>query len=107
MTDFSFPDIFYRHPNALPAQRKAGVLQAFARIFRHSDVTFSFSESPKTDGKTVWLGAINPSDEAFEALALGHGIHEMMHVTETDMTVLQDASMPPFVGSLLNCNARI
>lgn len=102
MTDFSFPDIFYRHPNALPAQRKAGVLQAFARIFRHFDVTFSFSESPKTDGKTVWLGAINPADEAFEALALGHGIHEMMHVTETDMTVLQDASMPPFVGSLLN-----
>lgn len=102
MTDFSFPDIFYRHPNALPTQRKAGVLQAFARIFRHSDVTFSFSESPKTDGKTVWLGAINPADEAFEALALGHGIHEMMHVTETDMTVLQDASMTPFVGSLLN-----
>ena len=102
MTDFSFPDIFYRHPNALPAQRKTGVLQAFARIFRHSDVTFSFSESPKTDGKTVWLGAINPADEAFEALALGHGIHEMMHVTETDMTVLQDASMTPFIGSLLN-----
>lgn len=102
MTDFSFPDIFYRHPNALPAQRKVGVLQAFARIFRHSDVTFSFSESPKTDGKTVWLGAINPADEAFEALALGHGIHEMMHVTETDMTVLQDASMTPFIGSLLN-----
>ena len=102
MTDFSFPDIFYRHPNALPAQRKVGVLQAFARIFRHSDVTFSFSESPKTDGKTVWLGAINPADEAFEALALGHGIHEMMHVTETDMTVLQDASMTPFIGLLLN-----
>ena len=102
MTDFSFPDIFYRHPNALPAQRKAGVLQTFAQIFRHSDVTFSFSESPKTDGKTVWLGAINPADEAFEALALGHGIHEMMHVTETDMTVLQDASMSPFIGSLLN-----
>mgnify|MGYP004681389679 FL=1 len=102
MTDFSFPDIFYRHPNALPAQRKAGVLQTFARIFRHSDVTFSFSESPKTDGKTVWLGAINPADEAFEALALGHGIHEMMHVTETDMTILQDASMTPFISSLLN-----
>lgn len=102
MTDFSFPDIFYRHPNALPAQRKAGVLQTFARIFRHSDVTFSFSESPKTDGKTVWLGAINPADEAFEALALGHGIHEMMHVTETDMTILQDASISPFISSLLN-----
>ena len=26
----------------------------------------------------------------------------MMHVTETDMTVLQDASMSPFIGSLLN-----
>ena len=66
-------------------------------------VAFSFTENPKTDGKTIWLGAIDPNDDAFEALALGHGIHEMMHVKSTSIEALSaPEKLTPFLRSLIN-----
>lgn len=62
----------------------------FLRSFAGSgDTHFLFSHSPSTDGKTVWLGECAPSDESFETLTLGHGIHEMMHVAHTDFSAAQ------------------
>ena len=67
------------------ARRKA--VCTFLRSFAGSgDTHFLFSHSPSTDGKTVWLGECAPSDESFETLTLGHGIHEMMHVAHTDFS---------------------
>ena len=70
------------------ARRKA--VCTFLRSFAGSgDTHFLFSHSPSTDGKTVWLGECAPSDESFETLTLGHGIHEMMHVAHTDFSAAQ------------------
>ncbi len=106
MSEPLYRTLFYRHPNSSPAGRKRGVVDTLMRISVATPdrpVVFSFSDSPMTDGKTVWLGSLDPHDEAFEALALGHGIHEMMHVKTSDMTVLPDiAHLTPFLRSLIN-----
>lgn len=95
------PQIF-RDPNATPEERRAGVVEALKSILGRYDVTFSFSESPKTDGKTVWLGNLDPDDESFETFALGHGIHEMMHVTKTDMSAFAAKEKTELTAGLIN-----
>ena len=67
-----------------PSSRRKAVC-AFLRSFAGSgDTQFQFSHFPSTDGKTVWLGEHTLLADCFETLALGHGIHEMMHVEHTD-----------------------
>lgn len=95
------PQIF-RDPDATPEERRAGVVEALKSILGRYDVTFSFSESPKTDGKTVWLGNLDPDDESFETFALGHGIHEMMHVTQTDMSAFAAKEKTELTAGLIN-----
>ncbi len=106
MSEPLYRQLFYRHPNSSPAGRQRGVVDALTRISVATPdrpVVFSFSEAPMTDGKTVWLGSLDPNDEAFEALALGHGVHEMMHVKSSDMTVLSTIpNLTPFLKSLIN-----
>lgn len=82
----------YRAPHLAPDARILAVKQFLSALSQDKPVTFDFDLSPKTDGRTVWLGSIDPTDEAFEVLAVGHGIHEMMHVTETDMAVLSEVT---------------
>ena len=95
------PQIF-RDPDETPEERRAGVVEALKSILGRYDVTFSFSESPKTDGKTVWLGNLDPDDESFETFALGHGIHEMMHVTQTDMSAFAAKEKTELTAGLIN-----
>ncbi len=106
MAEPLYRSLFYRHPNSTPLGRKKGIVETLHRISvstPNRPVIFSFSESPKTDGKTVWLGALDPEDDAFEALALGHGIHEMMHIKATDMEALSAVpDLTPFLHALIN-----
>ena len=91
----------YRAPHLAPECRIRAVRQFLSTFSQDKRVAFDFDQTPKTDGKTVWLGALDPNDEAFEVLAVGHGIHEMLHVTETDMDALP-ATADPLLHALVN-----
>ncbi len=84
--------LFYRDPTISAAERRKGVETFLQTISERTGVSFVFDGSPSTNGRTVWLGSLDPADEHFEVLALGHGIHEMMHVTDTDVQVVREAS---------------
>ena len=92
----------YRAPHLAPECRIRAVRQFLSTFSQDKRVAFDFDQTPKTDGKTVWLGALDPNDEAFEVLAVGHGIHEMLHVTETDMDAL-----PATADSLLHALVNV
>lgn len=100
------PPYFYRDPRATPEERQRGIIGTLRLISiarRDQSVTYSFTESPKTDGRTIWLGAIAADDPDLEPLALGHGIHETMHVLATDMMALNKLNhITPFMQSLIN-----
>ena len=89
-------------PQSLPEHRVKAI-KSFLRYFSAAtQVEFSFTESPKTDGRTVWLGNLDPSHEDFEIYAAGHGIHEMMHVYATSMEALSSTQLSAFTKSLVN-----
>lgn len=95
-------DIFYRSEHLSEADRKSGIESFLNSLAPEQSVRFCFERTPSTDGKTVWLGAIDAGDPHFEALALGHGVHEMMHVTDTDMTPFEKRSTSRLARALLN-----
>ena len=95
--------LFYRDTTLSGDVRKKGIEQFLKTIGGRSGVRFLFTGSPSTDGRTVWLGNVAPDDETFEIHALGHGIHEMMHITDTDVALINEASQEtPFVFALFN-----
>lgn len=95
--------LFYRDTTLSGDVRKKGIEQFLKTIGGRSGVRFLFTGSPSTDGRTVWLGNVVPDDETFEIHALGHGIHEMMHITDTDVALINEASQEtPFVFALFN-----
>lgn len=84
-----------------PQDRQAAI-RSFLQTF--SDIPaahIKFSHFPCTNGKTVWLGECCLPTALFETLALGHGIHEMMHVQHTDFS--QAVGLDRFTLQLLNC----
>ena len=84
--------MIFTNQKASPDARRQSV-QAFLQLFGGQSVKFSFTESPQTDGKTVWLGNLDPSNENFELYAAGHGVHEMMHVMCTDFAATPKKSL--------------
>lgn len=89
-------------PKRFKAKERRLAACAFLRAFgRSPSVHFEFSHYPCTNGKTVWLGELKAGSRLFETFALGHGIHEMMHVRHTDFTV--SAALDPLGRQLLNC----
>lgn len=81
----TFPT-FFRFP-ASNEKLRFKQMARFLRFLTHeADLKVEFSQSPCTNGKTIWLGKIDASDPDYEILTLGHGIHEVMHVVHTDMT---------------------
>ena len=95
--------VFYSDRSISAQDRMKGIERFLRTIASRFGVKIEFSGSPATDGKTVWLGDLDPDDEDFEAFALGHGIHEMMHVVDTDASLLSAVrSEGPLVMVLLN-----
>ena len=95
--------VFYSDHRISPQDRKKGIESFLRTIASRFGIRIEFSGTPSTDGKTVWLGDLDPADADFEALALGHGIHEMMHVVHTDASVvLATRNDGPLIMTLLN-----
>ena len=86
-----------------PPEHRVAAIKSFLRFFSAAtQVEFSFTESPQTDGRTVWLGNLDPSHKDFEIYAAGHGIHEMMHVYATSMEAIASEQLPAFTKALVN-----
>ena len=89
------------YKSSAPHEGQITAVKNFLRLFsRGSGVEFRFDGQPQTDGKTVCLGNIAPGNE-FEVRAIGHGIHEMMHVLRTDFGSIPD-NPKPIVKTLIN-----
>lgn len=93
---------FYSPPD-FSARQKREHAERFLKSYGNShNVRFVFEGPARTDGKTVWLGDYEPEDETFLMRALAHGMHEMLHVTDTNMQTFREASVNPLAGSLIN-----
>lgn len=73
-------------PSNFSARQKREHAERFLQSYGNDhNVRFVFEGPARTDGKTVWLGDYDPDDETFLMRSLAHGMHEMLHVTDTDM----------------------
>lgn len=84
------------------SRERQTAIRSFLRTFGEKPATdIQFSRIPCTNGKVVWLGDCCIPSRLFETLALGHGIHEMMHVQHTDFS--QAVGQDRLTLHLLNC----
>ena len=93
---------FYIRASMTPVERLNHAKRFLSAYGESHHVEFIFDEQPKTDGKTVWLGKLNPEDPNFIPRALAHGMHEMLHVTDTDLTEYQKAAGNALSATLIN-----
>lgn len=90
-------------PSNFSARQKREHAERFLQSYGNDhNVRFVFEGPARTDGKTVWLGDYAPEDETFLMRALAHGMHEMLHVTDTDMEAFRKACVNPLAGSIIN-----
>lgn len=90
-------------PSNFSARQKREHAERFLQSYGNDhNVRFVFEGPARTDGKTVWLGDYDPDDETFLMRSLAHGMHEMLHVTDTDMGAFRKACVNPLAGSIVN-----
>lgn len=95
---------FYRARDTDQKSRLTYMASFLRYLTRNSGVQIQYTHTPCTDGKTIWLGNIQDDDPDYEVLVLGHGIHEVMHVLETDMhcvSAFEDKSFPKLLLNVL------
>lgn len=61
----------------------------FQGMCRREGIRVLFTESPKTDGRTIWLGSIDLTNPLAATFVYGHGCHERHHVVYTDFSVIE------------------
>lgn len=90
-------------PSNFSARQKREHAERFLQSYGNDhNVRFVFEGPARTDGKTVWLSDYDPDDETFLMRSLAHGMHEMLHVTDTDMGAFRKACVNPLAGSIVN-----
>ena len=93
---------FYE-PTTLSAEERLNHAKRFLSAYgKDHDVHFEFDGQPQTDGKIVWLGSLDPNNPTFITRALAHGMHEMLHVTDTDLTQYQKGAKSALAAELMN-----
>lgn len=70
-------------PEAAEASARAGALMVLPALCRREDIELKFMGTPKTNGRTIWLGPIDFSHPAACVYIFGHGVHERCHVLYT------------------------
>ncbi len=93
---------FYEPKTLSPEERLNHAKRFLSAYGKNHDVHFEFDKQPQTDGKTVWLGALDPKDATFITRALAHGMHEMLHVTDTDLAQYQKGAKSVLGAQLMN-----
>ena len=93
-------EILTVHNRYSPTDRHTAIASFLRTFGANPSLDIEFSRIPQTNGKTVWLGDCSFPTQYFETLALGHGIHEMMHVRHTDFQ--KCLSLDPLTTKLLN-----
>lgn len=58
-------------------------LLALPALCRRDGIEIRFSNPPRTDGRTIWLGAVDFAHPAAPVYVFGHGVHERCHVVHT------------------------
>ncbi len=61
----------------------------FSAMCRREGICVDFSETPKTDGRTIWLGEIDVTSPLAAVYVYGHGCHERHHIVHTDFTTVK------------------
>jgi hypothetical protein len=95
-------EILTVHNRYSPTDRHTAIASFLRTFGANPSLDIEFSRIPQTNGKTVWLGDCSFPTQYFETLALGHGIHEMMHVTQTDMSAFAAKEKTELTAGLIN-----
>ncbi|KAB7650331.1 hypothetical protein FG381_01225 [Sutterella faecalis] len=82
-------------------------LLALPALCRRDGIKIRFSGTPRTDGKTIWLGSVDLSHPAAPVYVFGHGIHERTHVLHTDFRGAEGLSQRAFALTNLFEDVRI
>lgn len=76
----------------LTLQRAAPLV--FQGMCRREGIRVFFTETPKTDGRSIWLGPVNLMSPLAPVYVYGHGCHERHHVVYTDFRAMADIESP-------------
>ena len=79
---------------------KGVALMAFRGLCRKANIEVKFDATPKTDGRTIWMGPVDFVSPLAPIYVWGHGIHERNHVIHTDFGVIERT--PPALRELVN-----
>ena len=82
-------------------------LLALPALCRRDGIRIRFSGTPRTDGKTIWLGSVDLSHPAAPVYVFGHGIHERTHVLHTNFRAAEGLSPRAFALTNLFEDVRI
>ena len=94
-------------PEEARSASKIEALLALPALCRKDGIKIRFSGTPRTDGKTIWLGSVDLSHPAAPVYVFGHGIHERTHVLHTDFRAAEGLSPRAFALTNLFEDVRI
>ena len=74
----------------------------FQALCRQEGIPVHFSGHPGTNGKAIWLGAIDLTHPLAPIYVYGHGCHERNHILYTDFTVFERLEAQSLLFRLTN-----
>ena len=63
----------------------------FQGMCRREGIRVYFTETPKTDGRAIWLGPIDFTEKLANVYVYGHGCHERHHIRYSDFETAKKA----------------
>lgn len=87
---------FLRVRGAASGQTLAGAAPlVFQGVCRKEGIRVFFTDRPKTDGRSIWLGPVDLTNPLAAVYCYGHGVHEIQHIKYTDFNAVRGLESIP------------
>ena len=89
-------DAFLKAEGAATGLALAGAAPlVFQGMCRKEGIKVYFTDRPKTDGRSIWLGPVDLTNPLAAVYCYGHGVHEMNHIKYTEFAAVRNLESLP------------
>lgn len=89
-------EAFLKSEGAATGQALAGAAPlVFQGMCRKAGIKVYFTDRPKTDGRSIWLGPVDLTNPLAAVYCYGHGVHELHHIKYTDFAAVRPLESIP------------
>lgn len=87
---------FLRESGAASGLTLAGAAPlVFQGMCRRRGIRVYFTDTPRTDGQSIWLGPVDLANPLAAVFCYGHGVHELHHIRYTDFATVRTLESVP------------